>query len=82
MVNTFREREGRTFVVPRAMVETLGFTQYEFPCRMITLEVHSSLAAVGEDCRVSQIKCSLFWRAVATPNVGENSNCGGCFRWA
>ena len=26
------EREGRTFVVPRARVETLGY-QYTYPCR-------------------------------------------------
>jgi len=42
----FREKEGRTFVLPRNLVETLGY-QYEYPCKMITLEVHSSLAAVG-----------------------------------
>merc|ERR1719468_959367 len=46
-VFTFREREGRTFVLPRAMVETLGYTQYEYTCRMVSLEVHSSLTAVG-----------------------------------
>ena len=42
----FREREGRTYVLARSVVETLGY-QFEYPCRMITLEVHSSLAAVG-----------------------------------
>ena len=42
----FREKEGRTFVLARSVVETLGY-QFEYPCRMITLEVHSSLAAVG-----------------------------------
>ena len=62
------EREGRTFVVPRARVETLGY-QYTYPCRCaavatylstiiytylhtlpcrrISLEIHSSLDAVG-----------------------------------
>jgi len=34
----FREKEGRTFVLPRNLVETLGY-QYEYPCKMITLEV-------------------------------------------
>ena len=60
------EREGRTFVVPRARVETLGY-QYTYPCRWavathiyttylhililcrrISLEIHSSLDAVGK----------------------------------
>ena len=58
----FREREGRTFVLPRAMVETLGYTQYEYTCRMISLEVHSSLAAVGEKRHSSDAKIkSSFW---------------------
>lgn len=43
---TFREAEGTTFVLPRHVTETLGY-QYEFPSKMITLEVHSSLSAVG-----------------------------------
>ena len=43
----FREKEGRTFVLARSVVETLGY-QFEYPCKMITLEVHSSLEAVGE----------------------------------
>eukprot|EP00092_Neocalanus_flemingeri_P022332 GFUD01024217.1.p1 GENE.GFUD01024217.1~~GFUD01024217.1.p1 ORF type:complete len:163 (+),score=35.77 GFUD01024217.1:113-601(+) len=45
-VFTFKEKEGNTFVLPRPIVERLGY-QYEYPCRMITLEVHSSLSAVG-----------------------------------
>jgi len=45
-VFTFKEKEGNTFVLPRTVVERLGY-QYEYPCRLISLEVHSSLAAVG-----------------------------------
>merc|ERR1712130_502477 len=45
-VFTFKEKEGNTFVLPRSVVERLGY-QYEYPCRLISLEVHSSLSAVG-----------------------------------
>ena len=45
-VFTFREQEGNTYVVDREVVERLGY-QYEFPCRRITLNIHSSLQAVG-----------------------------------
>ena len=38
-------------------VETLGYTQYEYTCRMVSLEVHSSLAAVGEKRHSSDV-CS------------------------
>ena len=46
-VFTFKEKEGKTFVLERSLVETLGY-QFDYPCRMITLEVHSSLSAVGK----------------------------------
>ena len=46
-VFSFKEKEGKTFVLARSLVETLGY-QFEYPCRMITLNVHSSLSAVGE----------------------------------
>ena len=42
----FREREGTTLVLRRAEAERLG-VEFTFPCRMITLNVHSSLEAVG-----------------------------------
>merc|ERR1711971_57098 len=45
-VSTFNEKEGKTFVLERSLVETLGY-QFDYPCRMISLEVHSSLSAVG-----------------------------------
>jgi len=45
-VGTFREPEGLTLILPRAQAERLGLA-FTFPCRMITLRVHSDLAAVG-----------------------------------
>lgn len=42
----FREAEGTTLILREAEAETFGL-DYEFPCRMITLNVHSSLEAVG-----------------------------------
>jgi hypothetical protein len=43
---TFREREGVTLIVTRAEAEVAGLDA-AFPCRMITLNIHSSLEAVG-----------------------------------
>ena len=43
---TFREREGTTLVMRREEAESAGLS-YEFPSRLITLGVHSSLQAVG-----------------------------------
>jgi hypothetical protein len=45
-VMTFREDEGVTLIVPRQEAEAAGLAG-AFPCRMITLNVHSSLQAVG-----------------------------------
>ena len=42
-----KESEGRTFVVPKTIAESHGYS-YEYPCRMITLQIHSNLSAVGE----------------------------------
>jgi len=43
---TFREREGVTLIVAQAQAEAAGL-ETAFPCRMITLNIHSSLEAVG-----------------------------------
>ncbi len=52
----FREAEGLTFITPQSAVDEYnasqegtgaGMLQAAFPCRMITLNVHSSLEAVG-----------------------------------
>jgi uncharacterized protein len=45
-VMTFREREGATWIVTEAEAAALGLTG-SYPCRMITLNVHSSLEAIG-----------------------------------
>lgn len=42
----FREREGLTIITTLEAAKTHDF-EYTFPCRMITLDVHSSLEAVG-----------------------------------
>jgi uncharacterized protein len=43
---TFRETEGLTVIVAKPQAEAAG-VPYVFPCRLITLAVHSSLDAVG-----------------------------------
>ncbi|SDC20008.1 ACT domain-containing protein [Ruegeria marina] len=48
----FREAEGTTLILLQSEAEVQGL-DYEFPCRMITLEVHSSLAAVGFIARIA-----------------------------
>jgi hypothetical protein len=48
----FREVEGTTLVLFKTEAETYGL-DYEFPCRMITLDVHSSLEAVGFIARIA-----------------------------
>lgn len=48
----FREAEGLTLILTRAEAERSGL-KYEFPCRMITLNVHSSLEAVGFLARIT-----------------------------
>jgi len=45
-VMVFREREGRTLIL-RDVDATAAGIPSQFPSRMITLEVHSSLEAVG-----------------------------------
>ena len=42
----FEEAEGVTLIVTRDTAEAAGLS-YEFPSRMITLSIHSSLEAVG-----------------------------------
>lgn len=45
-VMQFREKEGMTLILPEADAKAAGL-RHEFPCRMITLNIHSSLDAVG-----------------------------------
>ena len=42
----FREAEGWTLILLEEQARAAGLT-FAFPCRMITLEIHSSLDAVG-----------------------------------
>ena len=49
---TFREVEGITHILLKSEAEALGLP-YEFPCRMITLNIHSSLEAVGFMARIA-----------------------------
>lgn len=48
----FKEAEGTTYIVLKSEAEELGLA-YEFPCRMITLNIHSSLEAVGFMARIA-----------------------------
>jgi hypothetical protein len=45
-IMTFHEAEGTTMIVPRDQAEAAGLP-FAFPSRMITLEIASSLDAVG-----------------------------------
>jgi len=45
-VMQFTELEGLTLIAPLERAKAAGLT-CEFPCRMITLNIHSSLEAVG-----------------------------------
>ncbi|MBC6608664.1 ACT domain-containing protein [Hymenobacter sp. BT188] len=53
-VGTFREAEGLTLIVPKAQAEQAALA-YSYPCRMITLNVHSSLEAVGFLARITAL---------------------------
>ena len=48
----FREAEGITLILLKEEAEAHGLS-YEFPSRMITLEIHSSLEAVGFMARIA-----------------------------
>jgi hypothetical protein len=48
----FVEAEGITLIVTLEEAEAAAL-EYEFPCRMITLNVHSSLEAVGFIARIA-----------------------------
>ena len=63
----FKEAEGTTLIITRHAAESAG-VQYEFPCRMITLNIHSALDAVGFLARVATQLASL--------NMGVNPVAG------
>jgi len=45
-VSVFQESEGLTLIIKREQAEELSL-EYQYPSRMITLHIHSSLEAVG-----------------------------------
>jgi hypothetical protein len=49
----FQEAEGLTLILPKTQAVQAQLP-YQYPCRMITLTVHSSLAAVGLLATVTQ----------------------------
>jgi hypothetical protein len=51
-IGTFQEAEGLTLIVTRQQAEAAALP-YSYPCRMITLNVHSSLEAVGFLARIT-----------------------------
>jgi hypothetical protein len=50
----FREAEGYTLILPRREAARLRLP-FTYPCRMITLTVHSSLEAVGLLARITAL---------------------------
>ena len=48
----FEEEEGTTLILLKSEAESHAL-HYEFPCRMITLNIHSSLEAVGFMARIT-----------------------------
>ncbi|UTW06852.1 ACT domain-containing protein [Pseudomonas benzenivorans] len=51
-LGSFREREGLSLILPRQQADQAGLS-YDYRAAWITLEVHSSLAAVGLTAAVS-----------------------------
>ena len=51
-IGSFQESKGTTLIVRRAEAEGTGLP-FAFPCRMITLRVHSSLHAIGLIARIA-----------------------------
>ncbi|MBA1272317.1 ACT domain-containing protein [Stutzerimonas azotifigens] len=60
---SLREREGLSVVLPQGQADQLGLS-YEYLARWITLQVHSSLAAVG--------LTATFSTALATAGISCN----------
>ncbi|MDF2180308.1 ACT domain-containing protein [Aliiglaciecola sp. CAU 1673] len=54
----FMEEEGTTLIVEREVAEAQRW-DYAFPCRMITLNIHSSLEAVGFLARITAVLARL-----------------------
>ena len=63
----FQEAEGTTLILLKSQAEQAGLV-YEFPSRMITLNIHSSLDAVGFMARIAT--------ALAAEGMGVNPVAG------
>ena len=63
----FQEAEGTTLILLKSQAEQAGLA-YEFPSRMITLNIHSSLDAVGFMARIAT--------ALAAEGMGVNPVAG------
>ncbi len=59
----FEESEGTTLILLKSEADFYGLS-YEFPCRMITLKIHSSLEAVGFMAKIAS--------ELAKHNMGVN----------
>lgn len=64
-VMVFEEPEGTTIIVRKSEADASGVS-YIFPCRMITLAVHSSLEAVG---MIARIAAELTKHGISTNSV-------------
>lgn len=53
-IGSFREREGMTYILPRQQADQLGL-HYDAVMAWITLQVHSSLEAVGLTAAVASV---------------------------
>ncbi len=62
-IMTFREAEGTTLILTAATAQEHGL-RHDFPCRMITLNIHSALEAVGFLARITN--------ALAAADMGVN----------
>lgn len=54
----FQEAEGKTLILAKSDADAASIA-YEFPCRMITLNVHSALDAVGFLAKITSKLASL-----------------------
>ncbi|SMQ46639.1 unnamed protein product [Zymoseptoria tritici ST99CH_1A5] len=64
----FREKEAWTIILPKSAADREGL-YYTFPCRQVTLNVHSSLEAVG-------FLAAITTRLAEKVNVGVNAISG------
>ncbi len=62
---TFQEREGLTAIIPQSQAHRLGLA-YLFESRRITLQIHSSLEAVG---MIAAVATALSRHGIATNPV-------------